>query len=131
MKRISCLTLWKKIYDSNDNNYFLDPTGGISLKVKGNIQLGDGGGFGSATAETVIRADASIKDTWQFMRTAAIPVSGDVSGKMFLNTHGTDPSENDILYFDDLSARVINGSAGHFLNGLSPDANTGYQGHTL
>ena len=36
----------QKIYDSNDNNYFLDPTGGISLKVKGNIQLGD------ASAET-------------------------------------------------------------------------------
>tara|TARA_Y100001937_G_C7119012_1_gene331613 strand:+ start:642 stop:2162 length:1521 start_codon:yes stop_codon:yes gene_type:complete len=31
----------QKIYDSNDNNYFLDPTAGISLKVKGNIQLGD------------------------------------------------------------------------------------------
>jgi hypothetical protein len=31
----------QKIYDSNDSNYFLDPTAGISLKVKGNIQLGD------------------------------------------------------------------------------------------
>jgi hypothetical protein len=31
----------QKIYDSNDSNYFLDPSSGISLKVKGNIQLGD------------------------------------------------------------------------------------------
>ena len=31
----------QKIYDSNDNTYFLDPSASISLKVKGNIQLGD------------------------------------------------------------------------------------------
>lgn len=31
----------QKIFDSNDSNYFLDPSSGISLKVKGNIQLGD------------------------------------------------------------------------------------------
>ena len=36
----------QKIYDSNDNTYFLDPSASISLKVKGNIQLGD------ASAET-------------------------------------------------------------------------------
>ena len=31
----------QKIFDSNDSNYFLDPSSGISLKVKGDIQLGD------------------------------------------------------------------------------------------
>jgi|TARA_R100001460_G_scaffold75194_1_gene116334 hypothetical protein len=31
----------QKIYDSNDSTYFLDPSASISLKVKGNIQLGD------------------------------------------------------------------------------------------
>lgn len=36
----------QKIYDSNDSAYFLDPSASISLKVKGNIQLGD------ASAET-------------------------------------------------------------------------------
>ena len=36
----------QKIFDSNDNTYFLDPSASISLKVKGNIQLGD------ASAET-------------------------------------------------------------------------------
>ena len=36
----------QKIYDSNDSTYFLDPSASISLKVKGNIQLGD------ASAET-------------------------------------------------------------------------------
>tara|TARA_R110002051_G_scaffold102227_1_gene173448 strand:- start:1669 stop:3096 length:1428 start_codon:yes stop_codon:yes gene_type:complete len=36
----------QKIYDSQDSTYFLDPTASISLKAKGNIQLGD------ASAET-------------------------------------------------------------------------------
>ena len=31
----------QKIFDSNDSTYFLDPSASISLKVKGNIQLGD------------------------------------------------------------------------------------------
>ena len=36
----------QKYFDSNDSTYFLDPSASISLKVKGNIQLGD------ANAET-------------------------------------------------------------------------------
>ena len=82
----------------------------------GNPYIIDGGGFGGASVESIARADASIKDTWQFMRTISIPVSGDVSSSVYLYTTGTDPSENDILYWDDISIYVINGNAGFMYN---------------
>ena len=67
----------QKIYDSNDNNYFLDPTGGISLKVKGNIQLGDASAetnaeitsYGDLILKADVDADAAYERGVEIFRT--------------------------------------------------------------
>jgi len=87
----------------------------------GDVDLTDGSGLTGASTEVKIKASASITDTWQFMRTLAIPVSGDVSFQMYLHISDTAPSENDILYYDDISVRVINGNAGIMTNMSADD----------
>ena len=77
----------------------------------------DGSGFGGASAETTAkRAVPGTANVWQFIRTMSIPVSGDTSGAFYIYTSGTDPSAGDIIYFDDLSARVYNGATGQMYN---------------
>ena len=75
----------------------------------------DGSSFGSASTEGVIYASSSITDQWQFMRTVST-LTSDTSGRFYVYTTGTDPSENDIIYLDDIKIYHINGNAGTMVN---------------
>ena len=77
--------------------------------------LTDGSGFSNASIEGVTYASSSITDQWQFMRTVAT-LTSDSNGRCYVYTTGTDPSENDIIYVDDIKIYQINGNAGTMVN---------------
>jgi len=103
--------------------YVYIPSGSYS---GGNPILVDGGGFSSATTQIQVQANSSITNEWQYMRTVQI-LSSDATGTVFLHTTGTDPSENDILYWDDISCRVLDGNAGAMYNMTASD----FEGESL
>lgn len=51
----------QKYFDSQDSTYFLDPSGSISAKFKGNIQLGVGTGSGENSSEITAYGDLKLK----------------------------------------------------------------------
>ena len=82
----------------------------------GDVFLTDGSGFSGATVEVrPSTGSSSVTDEWQFMKTIFLN-STDTSGKCYVHTSGTDPSENDIVYLDDIKIYHINGNAGVMLN---------------
>tara|TARA_R100000152_G_C6766849_1_gene191931 strand:- start:507 stop:1718 length:1212 start_codon:yes stop_codon:yes gene_type:complete len=92
--------------------YVYIPSGSYS---GGNPILTDGGAFSSASSHSRIEADASITNQWQYVRTVQI-LDSDVTGTIFLFTTGDDPSAGDILYWDDISVRMLEGNAGQMYN---------------
>ena len=92
--------------------YVYIPSGSYS---GGNPILVDGGGWSGASTQIQVAANSSITNQWQYMRSVQI-LSSDTTGAMFLHTTGTDPSENDILYWDNISCRVLDGNAGAMFN---------------
>ena len=97
--------------------YVYIPSGSYS---GGNPILVDGGGFSGATTQIQVQADSSITNQWQYMRTVQT-LSSDATGALFLHTTGTDPSEGDILYWDSISCRVLDGNAGEMRNMTASD----------
>jgi len=92
--------------------YVYIPSGSYS---GGNPILADGGSFSGASNQLRISADASVTDQWQYVRTVQL-LDSDNTGSIFLHTTGDDPSAGDILYWDDISCRVIDGNAGLMYN---------------
>lgn len=80
----------------------------------------DGSSFVGASIEGVTYASSSITDQWQFMRTVST-LTSDTSGRFYVYTTGTDPSENDIIYLDDIKIYQINGNAGGMINMSATD----------
>ena len=97
--------------------YVYVPSGGYN---GGSPMLVDGGSFSSATTQGSIVADVSITDQWQYVRSVHI-LGSDATGTIFLHTTGTDPSEGDILYWDDISVRMLEGNAGQMFNMTASD----------
>jgi hypothetical protein len=97
--------------------YVYIPSGSYS---GGNPILVDGGSFSGATTQIQVQADSSITNQWQYMRTVQT-LSTDVNGSIFLHTTGADPSEGDILYWDDISVRILEGNAGEMRNMTASD----------
>jgi len=86
----------------------------------GSPTIHDGAAFG-ATGTTSVVADVNITDQWQYVRTVHILDSSDLAGTIFLHTTGTDPSAGDILYWDDISVRMLEGNAGQMFNMTASD----------
>ena len=97
--------------------YVYIPSGSYS---GGNPIITDGGSFANATSHIRIEADASVTDQWQYVRTVQI-LDSDATGSIFLFTTGDDPSEGDILYWDDISVRMLEGNAGQMFNMTTSD----------
>ena len=97
--------------------YVYIPSGSYS---GGNPILTDGGAFVDASSHSRIEADASITNQWQYVRTVQI-LDSDATGTIFLFTTGDDPSAGDILYWDDISVRMLEGNAGQMFNMTASD----------
>ena len=97
--------------------YVYIPSGGYN---GGSPIIVDGGSFASATNQVNTAADVSITDQWQYVR-AVHRLDSDATGTIFLHTTGTDPSAGDILYWDDISVRMLDDDAGQMFNMTASD----------
>jgi len=79
--------------------------------------LHDGGGLGSGAAheKQLPPSDVTITDQWQYTYSGH-HLSSDTSSSIFLHTTGTNPSADDILYWDDIRVRIFDGNPGLMIN---------------
>ena len=90
----------------------------------GDVYFTDASSFGTAfpgswptgaTPENKVKADSSIVNIWQ--KTELVFLMGsDNTGNIYIETDGTDPSENDIIYVDNIEIHQIFGKSAILIN---------------
>jgi len=73
-----------------------------------------GGTFGGYS-HTFIKGDSSLTNQWQYISNVTMTGTSDTSGKLFGNALNN-PDNGDILYWDNITLRKINGSPALFNN---------------